>query len=171
MKLMMKFAVLGIALVNLGCPSRDNPQNASVIGTPTTQCLSSIPTGPNGQVGGYGQTYPYNNSSCYYGYGTNPYFTPYSYGWNNGFRCPYNYIAAYSSTLGLSCVATYGLPYANLMYYSYYNGGWAANANYMYYNYNNWYNYYAAVSCVSSYPGCNCIPTGNGTSGIGICTR
>ncbi len=172
MKYVVKFAILAVAFVNLGCPSRDNPGGASVVGTPTTQCMSSIPTGPGGQVGGYPQTYPYNtgyNNSCYYGYGANPYFMPYNYGWNNGFACPARYIAAYSPSLGLSCVATYGIPYNNLMYYSYYSG-WS-NAYYMNYSAYAWNSYYTAVSCVSSYPGCNCIPTGNGTSGIGICTR
>ncbi len=165
MKHLLKIAVFALAIVNIGCP-KDNPAPASLVGTPNTQCLSSIPTGAGGTIG-YPQSYPYNNN-CY-AYGANGYFQPYNYGYYNGFRCPNGTIAAYGYTLGLSCVATYGLPTASLLYYSYLASGAFGYANYGYYN-SGWSSYYAVATCTSSYPGCNCVPTGYPSSGIGICT-
>lgn len=170
MKYLFSALVLTIGLTNIGCPKND-PAPASIVGTPTTQCLSSIPTGPNGQIGGYNTTYPYNNyggygSSCAYGYSNNPYYYGYN-NWNSGY-CPAGTFAVYS-TYGVSCTSAYGINnYSsyNFLAYAYINGSWTTG----YYANGAWPYNYAAVSCTMSYPGCNCVPVGT-YSGYGICAR
>lgn len=166
MKYLFSGLVLSIALVNIGCPNNNNnPGPAATVGTPTTQCLSSIPTGPNGN--GYPQNYPYGyNSSCAYGYSNNPYYYSQNM-WGAG-MCGGGMIPVYNRLRGISCLPTglmNGLGGYNFLAYNYMNSGWAGAYNYGAWNYN-----YAMVSCTASYFGCNCIPVGP-YSGIGICAR
>lgn len=184
-KIVSTLVFTGLVLLNSACPDKNNNASApgQIIGTPTTQCLTNIPTGINGQSGnypvgtGYPGGYPYN-ASCV-GYGTSNYFSPYNYNaygynFNNGFYCGNSYsVAVYSNYYGLGCVPVSAIPY-NVLYYSYSGGSFGAYG-YLNFGTNGWYGAWnqnnVAISCVTSYPGCNCISVGGTSGGVGICTR
>ncbi len=164
MKYLLSGLVLSVALTNIGCPNNNNPgQPASVVGTPTTQCLSTIPTGPNGT--GYPQQYPYGgyggyNSSCAYGYGNNPYY----YSQNGyGMGMCRGLVPVYNRLRGVACISPNLLGNYNFLAYNV--NGWGYQG---YYGYSAWNSNYAMVSCIAdNYAlGCRCVTVGYG---YGVC--
>jgi len=194
MKILMVLLLVASSLVACNKDKNKNSSaNVYAVAPLSTQCLNSqTPINSGYYQGQIPNNYYYNNGYGYpnsgypnsvnqglncnlnwngynqYGfsnYGTSAYLSGYNNQWAYGFAgCPGG-LTVYSSYFGLGCLdpSLYSSQY-NLALYSWTNGGFSYSG--VYSSYSSYGAYNVAITCVSSFPTCNCINMGGG---IGIC--